>query len=468
MTMPRNVGPVHIVGIGGIGMSGIAEILHGLGVAVQGSDRTASANVERLRELGIAVEVGHSAANLGDARVVVVSTAIPPSNPEVIGARERAIPVIKREEMLAELMRFKRGIAIAGTHGKTTTTTLVSALLDAGGLDPTVINGGVINAYGSNARQGSGEWMVVEADESDGTFVRLPAEVTLVTNIDPEHLDYWETFDRARAAFARFVRQVPFYGFSALCLDHPEVQKLVAAVGDRPVVTYGESPQADVRYSNVRTDGAAILFDVVIRPRGGGEVVELPGLRLPMPGRHNAQNATGAIAVAHGLGVSPEAIREGLGGFGGVRRRFTPVGEWNDVHIFDDYAHHPVELRATLSAAQAATDGRVIAIVQPHRYTRLRDLMGEFAACFNDADILAVAPVYEAGEEPIADIHSARLVDEVRRAGHRDARTIDGPTAVAPFVREAARPGDFVVLCGAGDISTWANALPRELNRSEA
>ena len=468
MAMPRDVGPVHVVGIGGIGMSGIAETLHGLGVAVQGSDRAANANVERLRRLGIPVEVGHTAANLGEARVVVPSTAVPADNPEVVAARERAIPVISRAEMLSELMRFKRGIAIAGTHGKTTTTTLVSTLLDAGGLDPTVINGGVINAYGSNARQGSGEWMVVEADESDGTFVRLPAEVTLVTNIDPEHLDFWKSFDAAKDAFDTFVRRVPFYGFSALCIDHPEVQRLVARVGDRPVVTYGESPQADVRFSNVETDGAAITFDVVIRPRAGGETVELPRLRLPMPGRHNAQNATGAIAIAHGLGVSPDAIREGLAGFGGVRRRFTHVGSWNGIEIFDDYAHHPVELRATLSAAQGATGRKVVAVVQPHRFSRLADLMDEFAACFNDADVLAVTPVYTAGEEPIEGVHSEALVAKVRAAGHRDARTIEGHAAIAPFVRSVAEPGDFVVLCGAGDISTWANALPRELDEGNA
>ena len=463
MVMPRDVGPVHIIGIGGIGMSGIAEILHGLGIAVQGSDRAASANVERIRALGIEVQVGHTAANLGSARVVVPSSAVPADNPEMVAARERSIPIVSRAEMLAELMRFKRGVAIAGTHGKTTTTTLVSTLLDAGGLDPTVINGGVINAYGSNARQGAGDWMVVEADESDGTFVRLPAQVSLVTNIDPEHLDYWKTFEAAQAAFDTFVRRVPFYGFSALCIDHPEVQRLVARVGDRPVVTYGESPQADVRFSNVSTDGSAMTFDVVIRPRGGGERVHLPGLRLPMPGRHNAQNATGAIAIAHGLGVSPEAIREGLAGFEGVRRRFTHVGSWRGVEIFDDYAHHPVELRATLRAAQGASGGKVIAVVQPHRFTRLQELMDDFAACFNDADVLAVAPVYTAGETPIEGVDSAALVQRVRASGHRDARTIRGAAEVAPLVRSLAEPGDFVMLCGAGDISAWAYALPREL-----
>ena len=466
MTMPRDVGPIHFVGIGGIGMSGIAEMLHGLGTPVRGSDRADGANVQRLRKLGIPVEVGHSAANLADARVVVVSTAIKPDNPELVSARERKLPVVRRAEMLAELMRFKKCVAVAGTHGKTTTTTMVSALLDAGGLDPTVINGGVIEAYGSNARQGSGEWMVVEADESDGTFLKLPAEVALVTNIDPEHLDHYGTFDAAKAAFRQFIENVPFYGFAALCLDHPEVQRLVGQIEDRRVVTYGESPQSEVQFANVRPQGAASVFDVTIRPRPGarsGEVVTLTDLRLPMPGRHNVSNATGAIAVAHNLGIGPDAIREGLASFRGVKRRFTHAGRWNGIEIYDDYAHHPVELRATLSAARGSTKGNVVAIVQPHRYTRLRDLYEDFAACFNDADKVVVAPVYEAGEQPIAGVDADGLVSRIRAAGHRDARAITGPTDIAPLVADIARPGDVVVLCGAGNISTWAHALAREL-----
>ena len=466
MTMPRDVGPIHFVGIGGIGMSGIAEMLHGLGTPVQGSDRADGANVQRLRKLGIAVEVGHSGANLGDARVVVVSTAIRADNPELVAARERKLPVVRRAEMLAELMRFKKCVAVAGTHGKTTTTTLVSALLDAGGLDPTVINGGVIEAYGSNARQGSGEWMVVEADESDGTFLKLPAEVALVTNIDPEHLDHYGTFDAAKAAFRSFVENVPFYGFASMCLDHPEVQRMVATIEDRRVVTYGESPQSEVQFSNVRAEGAVSIFDVTIRPRPGarsGEPVVMRDLRLPMPGRHNISNATGAIAVAHNLGVSAEAIHSGLSGFRGVKRRFTHAGAWDGVQIYDDYAHHPVEIRAVLSAARGAADGRVIAVVQPHRYTRLRDLYDDFAACFNDADTVVVTPVYEAGEQPIEGVSAEGLVTRIRAAGHRDARTVAGPTEIAPLVAGLARSGDFVVMCGAGNISTWAHALPREL-----
>ena len=466
MTMPSDVGPIHFVGIGGIGMSGIAEMLHGLGTPVQGSDRADGANVQRLRDLGIPVEVGHSAANLADARVVVVSTAIRKDNAELVAARERKLPVVRRAEMLAELMRFKKCVAVAGTHGKTTTTTMVSALLDAGGMDPTVINGGVIEAYGSNARQGSGEWMVVEADESDGTFLKLPAEVALVTNIDPEHLDHYGDFDAAKRAFRQFVENVPFYGFAAMCLDHPEVQRMVATIEDRRVVTYGESPQSEVQFMNVRHEGATSLFDIVIRPRIGarsGKPVVMHDLRLPMPGRHNISNATGAIAVAHGLGVETEAIRAGLASFAGVKRRFTDAGSWNGVQVIDDYAHHPVEIRAVLNAARGAAKGRVIAVVQPHRYTRLRDLFDEFAACFNDADTVIVTPVYEAGEEPVEGVDAEALVSRIRASGHRDARAVDGSGAIAPTVASVAEPGDYVVMCGAGNISAWAHALPREL-----
>ena len=463
MMMPKNIGPVHFVGIGGIGMSGIAEMLAGLETRVQGSDRADGANVQRLRGLGIPVQVGHTAANLGDARVVVVSSAIQPDNPELVAARERKIPVVKRADMLAELMRFKSCVAVAGTHGKTTTTTMVSALLDAGGMDPTVINGGVIAAYGSNARQGSGDWMVVEADESDGTFLRLPAEAAVITNIDPEHLEHYGSFDAAKEAFKNFVEQLPFYGFAVACLDHPDVQRLIAQVTDRRIIPYGTNPQAEVRYSNVRSEGATTIFDVAIRPRRG-PAVDLPDLRLPMPGMHNVSNATAAIAVAHRLGVSAEAIRNGLASFGGVHRRFTHTGDWNGVAVYDDYAHHPVEIRAVLGATRsAAGDGRVIAIMQPHRYTRLRDLFDDFAACFNDADTVVITPVYEAGEEPIEGINAETLAQRVRDAGHRDVRTVASPAEIAGIVAGIAKSGDFVVFCGAGNISSWAHALPREL-----
>ncbi|MCR9123209.1 MAG: UDP-N-acetylmuramate--L-alanine ligase [Phyllobacteriaceae bacterium] len=464
MKMPQNIGTVHFVGIGGIGMSGIAEVLHNLGYSVQGSDQADGANQQRLRDKGIKVFVGHDAANLGDAEVVVVSTAIKPDNPELVAARETLLPIVRRAEMLAEIMRFRNAIAIGGTHGKTTTTSMVATLLDAGGLDPTVINGGIINAYGTNARMGEGDWMVVEADESDGTFLKLPADVAVITNIDPEHLDFYGTFDAAREAFRQFVENVPFYGFGVACIDHPEVQALVSRVTDRRLVTYGRNPQADVRFTPRGMDGATSLFDVEIRDRKSGETIALDGLRLPMPGAHNVSNATAAIAVAHELGLSPTAIKDGLLAFGGVKRRFTHTGDWNGVRIFDDYGHHPVEIEAVLDAArQAAGSGRVIAVMQPHRFTRLNDLFDEFAACFNQADTALVAPVYPAGEAPIDGVDAMELVSRMKAGGHRDARAIAGPEDVAPIIRAEAKAGDYVLYLGAGNITQWAHALPGEL-----
>ncbi|TWB61523.1 UDP-N-acetylmuramate--L-alanine ligase [Rhizobium sp. ERR 922] len=463
MKLPKAIGLVHFIGIGGIGMSGIAEVLHNLGHRVQGSDQSESANVQRLRDKGIPVHIGHKAGNLGDAEVVVVSTAIKKSNPELVAAREKLLPVVRRAEMLAELMRFRNAIAIGGTHGKTTTTSLVATLLEAGGLDPTVINGGIINAYGTNARMGEGEWMVVEADESDGTFLKLPADVAVVTNIDPEHLDHYGNFDAVRAAFRQFVENVPFYGFGVMCIDHPEVQSLVSRIEDRKVITYGENPQADVRFSNVRIDGTRSLFDIEIRRRRTGKVIQIKDLIMPMPGRHNISNATAAVAVANRLGISNEAIAKGLASFGGVKRRFTLTGEWNGVKVFDDYGHHPVEIKAVLKAAREACKGRIIAVHQPHRYTRLSSLFEEFAACFNDADSIFLAPVYAAGEDPIEGVDSQRLISRIKAGGHRDARYLPSQEDLAAMVAEIARPGDFVVLLGAGSITYWAASLPKEL-----
>jgi UDP-N-acetylmuramate--alanine ligase len=463
MKMPQTIGLVHFIGIGGIGMSGIAEVLHNLGYKVQGSDQADGANVQRLRDKGIPVFVGHAAVNLGEAEVVVVSTAIRKTNPELIAARERLLPIVRRAEMLAELMRFRQAVAIGGTHGKTTTTSMVAALLEAGGLDPTVINGGIINAYGTNARMGEGDWMVVEADESDGTFLKLPAEIAVVTNIDPEHLDHYGSFDKVRDAFRQFVENVPFYGFGVMCIDHPEVQALVSRIEDRRVVTYGGNPQAAVRFANIATDPGGSAFDVVIRDRKTGAATEIRGLKLPMPGRHNVSNATAAIAVAHELGIPADAIRKGLLGFSGVKRRFTPTGDWNGVRIFDDYGHHPVEIEAVLRAARDSSAGRVIAIAQPHRYTRLHDLFDDFSSCFNEADTVMVAPVYPAGEEPIEGATSEALVARIRADGHRDARFIPGPDAIAPAIREMAKAGDFVVFLGAGNITQWAYQLPKDL-----
>ncbi|NGR08466.1 UDP-N-acetylmuramate--L-alanine ligase [bacterium SGD-2] len=463
MKMPQTIGVVHFIGIGGIGMSGIAEALYTLGYRVQGSDQAENANVQRLRGKGIKVFVGHDAANLGDAEVVVISSAIRRDNPEYQEARDRHLPIVRRAEMLAELMRFRQAIAIGGTHGKTTTTSLVATLLDAGGLDPTVINGGIINAYGTNARMGKGDWMVVEADESDGTFLKLPADIAVVTNIDPEHLDHYGSFEKVRDAFKQFVENVPFYGFGVMCIDHPVVQAVVAQIEDRRVITYGANLQADVRFSNHRMEGGKSVFDVTIRGRKNAPDVVLEGLVLPMPGRHNVSNATAAIAVAWELGIGEGAIRKGLASFGGVKRRFTHTGTVNGVSVFDDYGHHPVEIASVLSAARSACDGKIIAIAQPHRYTRLRDLFSEFCSCFNDADTLLVAPVYSAGEQPIEGVSSEALVTGLRAAGHRDARFISGPEEIAPLVKELARPGDYVVFLGAGNITQWAYALPKEL-----
>jgi len=465
MRLPQDVGAIHFVGVGGIGMSGIAEILHNLGYTVQGSDISASANVERLRGLGIAVSVGHDAANLGEAKVVVVSSAVKAGNPEVVAARTRFLPIVRRAEMLAELMRLKSSIAIGGTHGKTTTTSMVAALLDAADLDPTVINGGIINAYGTNARLGSGDWLVAESDESDGTFVKLPAEIVVVTNIDPEHLDHYGSFDALREAFRAFVENVPFYGFAVMCVDHPEVQALVGRIIDRRIITYGRSPQADVRLTDLSFDEGDCVYDVIVKDRPTGETRRIERLRLPMPGEHNALNSLAALAIADQLGIPDEVVRKALGAFGGVRRRFTKTGVWNGVAIFDDYGHHPVEIAAVLRAGRRVTKGKVVAVVQPHRYTRLRDLFNDFCTCFNDADAVIVAPVYEAGEAPIEGIDRDALVEGMMARGHRHAIALDRPEDLAGQVAALVSAGDIVICLGAGSITQWANALPLALEK---
>jgi len=463
MRLPRDIGPVHFVGIGGIGMSGIAEVLVNLGYTVQGSDQAESANVKRLRDLGVLVAIGHAAENLGGAAVVVVSSAIKRDNPELVVARARRLPVVRRAEMLAELMRLKSCVAIAGTHGKTTTTSMVAALLDAGGFDPTVINGGIINAYGTNARLGAGEWMVVEADESDGTFLKLPADIAVVTNIDPEHLDHFKTFEAVQDAFRAFVENVPFYGFSVMCTDHPVVQSLVGRIEDHRIVTYGENPQADVRLLDVSHAGGTSLFSIAVRDRTGQLVREIRNVALPMPGRHNALNATAAIAVAHELGIADHRIKGALAQFGGVRRRFTRTGSWNGATIIDDYGHHPIEIAAVLKAARESTRGQVIAVVQPHRYTRLASLFEQFCTCFNDADAVIVAHVYPAGEAPIEGVDRDALVQGLRTHGHRHVVPLDSPEKLASLIAGMAQPGDYVVCLGAGSITQWAYALPGEL-----
>ena len=466
-TMPLSIGTIHFVGIGGIGMSGIAEILVNLGYSVQGSDIADNYNVERLRKKGVTVHIGHSADNLGEARVVVVSSAVKADNPELVAARARMVPVVRRAEMLAELMRLKNAIAIGGTHGKTTTTSMIAALLDTAHLDPTVINGGIINAYGTNARLGAGEWMVVEADESDGTFTKLPATAVVVTNIDPEHMDHYGSFDRLRDAFRTFVENIPFYGFAALCIDHPEVQTLIARVPDRKIVTYGFSPQALIRATNVRIGPGGARYDVVITDRVTGKTRIIDDLHLPMYGEHNVQNSLAAVAVAHEMGLPNDIVRNALGNFAGVKRRFTKTGEAKGVTVIDDYGHHPVEIAAVLKAARSATTGNVVAVVQPHRYSRLHSLFAEFCTCFNDADTVIVADVYAAGEQPIDGVSKDSLVTGLQEHGHRHALPLAEAKALPELVNAIARPGDMVVCLGAGNITQWAHALPGELSKLE-
>ena len=461
-----DIGTIHFVGIGGIGMSGIAEVMHNLGYKVQGSDIAESASVERLRARGIAVHIGHRRENVDGVAVVVTSTAVKRDNPEVAAALEHRIPVVRRAEMLAELMRLKNTVAVAGTHGKTTTTSMIATLLDAGGIDPTVINGGVIESYGSNARLGDSDWMVVEADESDGSFLRLDGTIAVVTNIDPEHLDHYGSFDVVKKAFVEFIENVPFYGAAILCIDHPEVQAVVGRVRDRRVVTYGFSLQADVRGENVTPHVGGNRFDVSIRDRDGAER-RIEGIELPMPGRHNVQNALAAVAVAVEMGCPDDVIRGGFAKFGGVRRRFTRAGEVKIgagvATVIDDYAHHPVEIQAVLAAAREASANRVIAVVQPHRFTRLRDLMDEFQNCFNDADMVFAAPVYPAGEQPIEGVDSAALIAGLKARGHRSATVIAGADALADTLAPIVEEGDLVVCLGAGDITKWAAGLARAI-----
>ena len=462
-TLPLDLGTLHFVGIGGIGMSGIAEVLHTLGYSVQGSDLGDGANMQRLRSLGIPVTVGHEAANLGDSQVVVVSSAVNCDNPEVVTARDRLIPVVRRAEMLGELMRLKWSIAVGGTHGKTTTTSLIAAMLDGAGLDPTVINGGIINAWGSNARLGTGDWLVAEADESDGTFLKLPATVAVVTNIDPEHMEHYGTFDNLRHAFDAFIENIPFYGFATLCVDHPEVQAMIPRVSDRRIITYGFSSQADVRGVNVQTSSGGTQFDVTITDRKNGDERTFEQFRLPMIGDHNVQNALAAVAIAWEMKIPDDKMRDAFAGFEGVKRRFTRTGEVDGITVIDDYGHHPVEITAVLKAARATARNRVIAVVQPHRYTRLRDLFEEFCTCFNDADAVIVAPVHAAGEAPIKGVHRDALVEGLRHHGHRTVQALEAPRALAGLINELAENGDIIVCLGAGTITQWANSLPDEL-----
>lgn len=462
--LPGDVGPIHFVGIGGIGMSGIAEVLLNHGYVVQGSDLKTSKITDRLQTQGALIFEGQRAENIDDAAVVVISSAIKPGNPELDAARARGLPIVRRAEMLAELMRLKSNIAIAGTHGKTTTTTMMAELMVAGKFDPTVVNGGIIHAYGSNARVGLGEWMVVEADESDGTFNRLPATIAIVTNIDPEHMEHWGTEEALHQGFLDFVSNIPFYGVAVCCTDDPDVQSLVGKIADRRVVTYGFNAQADVRAVNLHYKGGVAMFDIALQSED--KVIE--GCSLPMPGDHNVSNALSAVAVARHLGMKADEIREALANFGGVNRRFTKVGEIDGVTIIDDYGHHPVEIAAVLKAARQASEGRVIAVHQPHRFTRLHHHFDEFCACFNDADVVGIADVFAAGEDPIEGAGRDDLVAGLIRHGHRHVRSVNDEADLERLVREQARPGDMVVCLGAGTISTWANGLPARLMKGAA
>ncbi len=461
--LPLSIGTIHFIGIGGIGMSGIAEVLHTLGYTVQGSDLNNSPNVRRLREAGIAVSIGHDAANLGDARVAVVSSAVRRDNPEVLAARARFIPVVRRAEMLAELMRLKWSVAVGGTHGKTTTTSLIAAVLEAAHLDPTVINGGIINAYGTNTRLGAGDWMVVEADESDGSFLRLPAVIAVVTNMDPEHLDHWGTPEAMLAGYDQFVANIPFYGFAVLCIDHPAVQQMIPHLSDRRIITYGFSPQADVRADRIVADRLGATFEVIVTDRGHNRSRKMGPFRLPMLGHHNVQNALAAVAVGVEMMIDDDTLRSAFAAFRGVKRRFTKTGEAGGITIIDDYGHHPVEIAAVLKAARQAGARDVVAVVQPHRYTRLHSLFNEFCACMNDAGTVIVADVYPAGEPPITGVTRDALVDGLRARGHRSVVPLPGPEHLAEMIFAIARPGDFVVCLGAGNITQWAGALPGEL-----
>ena len=462
--LPLNIGIIHFIGIGGIGMSGIAEVLHNLGYEVQGSDIAENANVRRLMNLGITVFVGQRSNNVEEASIVVISTAIKPDNPELMAARERLVPVVHRAEMLGELMRLKWSIACAGTHGKTTTTSLIAAILDSAGFDPTVINGGIINSYGTNARLGDGEWMVVEADESDGSFNRLPATIAVVTNIDPEHLDFHGSYEKLQDAFRTFVANIPFYGFAMMCIDHPVVQALIPRVSDRRIVTYGSSPQADVRCTDISITPAGSRFSVNIKNRMREVESVIRDLELPMYGEHNVMNALAAVGVALEMGMDETTIRASLKKFQGVKRRFTKTGEVGGITVIDDYGHHPVEILAVLSAARSACpQGRIIAVMQPHRYSRLSNLFEDFCGCFNDADTVIVADVYAAGEAPIQGADRDSLVDGLRARGHRDVHSLGNPVELAAQIANIARPGDFVVCLGAGNVTAWAHALPGDL-----
>ncbi|MDX2159385.1 MAG: UDP-N-acetylmuramate--L-alanine ligase [Hyphomicrobiaceae bacterium] len=464
MQMPGDLGPIHILGIGGIGMSAIAEILRAKGYTVQGTDQKESANLQRLRTKGIKIFVGHDPANVAGARFVVISTAVKAGNPELEAARAKGIPIIRRAEMLAELMRLYATVSVTGTHGKTTTTSLIAHVLKDTGLEPTVITGGIINDWGSNARLGAGPWMVVEADESDGTFIKIPTQIGVVTNIDPEHLDYFGSVENMHREYETFFRNIPFYGLAVACIDHPVARAMIERLqlrrDGRRLLTYGTSADADLRLERVRVDGTSTILDASLGSRVAGGARRLDSWTVPVPGEHNALNALAAIAVCAETGIADEAIRAAIARFAGVKRRFQPTGSWNGIAVYDDYGHHPVEIAAVLKAARAGAKGRVIAVVEPHRYSRVKDLFGEFASCLGDADAVIVAPLYSAGESPVAGIDNVSLAAAIAKAGHASVTSVASPRDLAPAIRAVGRSGDMVLCFGAGNSTEWAHALP--------
>ncbi len=461
--IPLPIGTLHFVGIGGIGMSGIAEVMHNLGYIVQGSDAKASANTQRLEKMGIKVFIGHDADHVKNAEVLIRSSAVKQDNLEVVAARQKMIPIIERAEMLAEIMRLKSAIAIAGTHGKTTTTSLVAHIIDTANMDPTVINGGIINAYGTNAKLGQGDWMVVEADESDGTFVKLRSIIAVVTNIDAEHLDHFGSFENLQKSFEDFVHNIPFYGYGVLCIDHPNVQRLIPKVSEKKIVTYGFNPQADFKAEIVTHHPEGVEFNVTISERYARDEIEIKNIKLSMLGKHNVSNALAGIAVAYQMGVDSKTIKKALQNFEGVKRRFTKTGEVNGVHIYDDYGHHPVEISAVLEAARASCKGKLIAVFQPHRYSRVRDLFNDFCTCFNNADTVIVSDIYPAGESPLEGISQKSLIKGLRQSGHKNVIALESAETLASQLAEELEEGAYVVCLGAGDVTTWANNLPQEL-----
>ncbi len=471
MQMPREIGTFHIIGIGGIGMSAIAEILLAKGYSVQGSDQKDSANVRRLRVKGVRVFIGHDAINLVGARSVVISSAVKAGNPELEAARAKGLPVIRRAEILAELMRLYSTVSVTGTHGKTTTTSLIAHIFVAAGLDPTVSSGGIIQDWGTNARLGKSEWMIVEADESDGTFVRLPTQIGIVTNVDPEHLDYFKSVENMHREFETFFRNIPFYGLAVTCIDHPVARDMIERLelrrDGRRLLTYGTTRGADLVLRGLTQDRGGIVIDVDLGARVRGGERQIRGWSIPVAGQHNALNALAAIATATEAGIPDNAIRAALSTFTGVKRRFELTGNWNGASIYDDYAHHPAEIAAVLSAARAGARGRVHAVFEPHRYSRVHDLFGEFCACFRDADNVIVAPLYSAGEQPIQGIDQHYMAQGIRAAGHASVSAIDNIRDLAPLLRHHVRAGDMVICLGAGTSTEWAHALPGSLGAEE-